>query len=60
MGVALVTMHVVKDFQRRVVLATEVPGSNGSNISVIKVSGRMRSNTFKRRLAFSFTVIISA
>ena len=29
-------------------------------ISVIKVSGRICSNAFKNRLAFSFTVIISA
>ena len=28
--------------------------------SYIKVSGRMRNDAFKRRLAFSFTVIISA
>ena len=28
--------------------------------SVIKVSGRMRSSMFKRRLALSFTVILSA
>ena len=27
---------------------------------VIKVSGQMHSNAFKRRLAFSFTVIILA
>ena len=30
------------------------------NASFIKVSGRMRSDAFKRSLAFSFTVIISA
>ena len=29
-------------------------------LQVKKVSGRMHSNAFKRRLAFSFTVIISA
>ena len=29
------------------------------SVSVIKVSGRMRSDVFKRKLAFGFTVIIS-
>ena len=28
------------------------------NVSIIKVSGRMRSNAFKRRLGYCFTVII--
>ena len=30
------------------------------SVSVIKVSGRIYSDTFKTRLAFGFTVIISA
>ena len=33
-----------------------VPASR--NVSIIKVSGQMHSNTFKRRLGFHFTVII--
>ena len=30
------------------------------SVSVVEVSGRIYSNTFKRRLAFGFTVIILA
>ena len=41
-----------------VVLATEgIPDSTRRSASVIKVSGRVRSDALKRRLAFSLTVI---
>ena len=40
------------------VLATELSASR--SVSVVEVSGRICSNAFKKRLAFGFTVIISA
>ena len=44
-----------------IVLATEgAPDLLQDSTSVIKVSGQMCSDAFKRRLAFSFTLIILA
>ena len=61
MGVALVTLRVMNTCQRKLRYCgtdyTEgLPASR--RVSIIKVSGRMRSDAFKRRLGFSFTVII--
>ena len=43
---------------------TKVPAAKGlperRSTSFIKVTGRMRNDTFKRRLTFSFTVTILA
>ena len=59
MGVAILTQLVVNACQGDVVLA-EKGLSKRQSTSFIKVSGRMRNDTFKRRLTFSFTVVISA
>ena len=40
----------------RTVLTTEGLPNTRQSASIIKVSGRMCSNAFKRRLAFSFTI----
>ena len=58
MGMVISTKHVVNACQGDTVLATKGLPERRST-SFIKVSGRMRNNAFKRRLAFSFTVIIS-
>ena len=63
MGVALVTQLVMNACQcdkGNMVLATEgtLNTSNNREPSVIKVSEQMHSNAFKRRLTFSFTVIL--
>ena len=56
---AILTEHVVNACQGDAVLATKgLPERRSA--SFIKVSGRMRNDTFKRRLTFSFTVVISA
>ena len=54
MGVALLTQHIMNACQRALrdaVLATEGL-SEPQSASVIKVIGQMRSDTFKRRLAW--------
>ena len=56
-GVDLVTLWVMNACQSKVVLVTEGPPTSWS-VSIIKVSGRMYSNAFKRRLGFSFNAII--
>ena len=58
-GMAILTQHVMNACQGGVVLATEGLRKRWS-ASFIKVSGRMCSDTFKRRPVFSFTAIISA
>ena len=58
MGVAILTQHVMNTSQGDAVLATKGLPERQST-SIIKVSERMRIDTYKRRPAFSFTVIIS-
>ena len=63
MGIALVTQHIVNTSQEdegNTVLAIEGTPTvtTRQSASVIKVSGH--NDVFKRRLVFSFTVIISA
>ena len=62
---APVTQHVVNAYQEdygNVVLAAKITLKVATRQSalVIKVSGQMCSNAFKRRLPFSFTIIILA
>ena len=62
MGVAILTQHVVNACQRKLsdaVLTTKELTERWS-ASFIKVSGRMRSNAFKRTPGFNFTVTILA
>ena len=56
---AILTQLVVNACQDNAVLAAKGLPERQSAL-FIKVSGRMRNNTFKRRLTFSFTVVISA
>ena len=65
MGMALVTQHILNSCHEdygNVVLTTEgIPeSSNETECLVIKVSRQMHNDTFKRRLAFILTVIVSA
>ena len=62
MGMAILTQHIMKVCQRKLsdeVLAKKRLSERWST-SFVKVSGWMRADKFKRRLAFSFTVIILA
>ena len=62
MGVALVTQHVVHARQRchkRRHINYLAVATRWSTL-VIKVSEQMHSNEFKRRLDFSFTVMVLA
>ena len=58
------TQHVVNTCQRKLRWRGTTVATKGllerRSASFIKVTGRMRNDTFKRRLAFSFTVIILA
>ena len=62
MGVSILTQHVVNTCQRKLrwrittVATKELP--ERWSTSFIKVSKQMRSDAFKKRPAFSFTVII--
>ena len=64
MGVAILTQLVVNACRRKLSQGDAVLAAKGllerRSTSFIKVSGRVRNDTFKTRLTFSFTVVISA
>ena len=64
MGVAILTQHVMNTCQKKLrwcgTSYKRITRETERFINFIKVSGRMHSDIFKRRPAFSFTVTISA